>query len=138
MRPVHSRQHHVALGDTDAAQVIYFAAVFRWHEQSLSEWLAQKYKPLSHILASGGGVPVVNCSANYSASVRQDEIVTLNSWVSDVGRSSFTFGTTVLLSGKPAVIMQTRHVWVETGPDGAFASATLPDELRLGTASPAP
>ncbi|WP_162159046.1 acyl-CoA thioesterase [Arthrobacter sp. I3] len=131
MKPVHTRQHHVALGDVDSALVIYFAAVFRWHEQSFSEWLAQRYMPLSRILAAGRGLPVVNSSASYAASIRQDDAVTLDSWVSDVGRSSFTFGTTVLCSGTVAATVETRHVWVEASPSGAFKSANLPEALRV-------
>lgn len=130
MRQVHSRRHHVALSDVDSAQVIYFAAVFRWHEQNLSEWLAHKYMPLSRILAEGRGLPVVNCSATYSASIRQDDTVTLNSWVDRVGRSSFTFGTTIVSGETAAATVETRHVWVEAGPGGAFKSADLPHGLR--------
>jgi YbgC/YbaW family acyl-CoA thioester hydrolase len=131
VKPVHSRQHHVALGDVDSAQVIYFAAVFRWHEHSLSEWLAQRYMPLSRVLASGRGLPVVSCSAAYPASIRQDDIVTLNSWVTDIGRSSFTFGTTILNGGTVATTVETRHVWVEVSPGGAFKSADIPSALRI-------
>ncbi|MDR7083350.1 acyl-CoA thioester hydrolase [Arthrobacter ginsengisoli] len=131
MKPVHTRKHHVALGDVDSALVIYFAAVFRWHEQSFSEWLAQRYMPLSRILASGRGLPIVNCSASYAASIRQDDIVTLDSWVSNAGRSSFTFGTTVLSGGTVAATVETRHVWVEASPSGAFKSANLPEALRV-------
>lgn len=125
-RPVHSRQHHVSLGDVDSAQVIYFATVFRWHEQSFSEWLAKEYVPLSRVLASGHGLPVVSCSATYTASIRQDDKLTLDSWVYDIGRSSFTFGTTILSGETVAGTVETRHVWVEAGADGAYKSADLP------------
>lgn len=138
MKQVHSREHHVALGDVDSAQVIYFAAVFRWHEQSFSEWLAQRYMPLSRVLASGSGLPVVSCSAAYPASIRQDDIVTLNSWVADIGQSSFTFGTTVLSGDTIATTVETRHVWVEARPGGAFKSADLPPALRLEVGELAP
>ncbi|WP_179129035.1 acyl-CoA thioesterase [Arthrobacter sp. 49Tsu3.1M3] len=130
MNVVHSRKLRVALGDVDAARVIYFPAVFRWHEYNFSEWLALRYKPLSELLASGFGLPVVNCSATYTTSIRQDDVVRLDSWVADVGESSFTFGTSVLSGDDTASTVETRHVWVKIAHDGTFASAGLPPELR--------
>lgn len=130
MKLVHSRRVQVVLGDTDAAQVIFYPTVFRWHEYSLSEWLAAKYMPLTRIFASGFGLPVVKCSATYPASIRQDDIVVLESWVAGVGESSFTFGTTVLHGDTIAATVETRHVWVRTSSDGSFASQKLPAGLR--------
>ncbi|MFF2244307.1 acyl-CoA thioesterase [Arthrobacter sp. NPDC058130] len=130
MQTVYSRSHHVSLGDTDSARVIYFAAVFRWHEQSFSQWLADRYVPLSQILDSGFALPVVSCSAAYPAPLRQDNVVLLQSWTTAVGTSSFTFGTTVVSNGAVAVSVETTHVWVERGSDGAFSSAAFPSVLR--------
>jgi acyl-CoA thioesterase FadM len=120
----------VALGDVDAARVIYFPTVFRWHEYSFSEWLAGRFMPLSHIFAAGFGLPVVNCSASYSGAIRQDDRLTLQSWITDAGASSFTFGTTVSNEGAEAATVETRHVWVEIAPDGTFSSARIPADLR--------
>lgn len=130
LKVVHSRQLHVALGDVDAAQVIYFPAVFRWHEYNFSEWLAAQYMPLSQMFAAGFGLPVVNCSARYSGAIRQDDRVTLQSGITDVGTSSFTFGTTVSNEGAEAATVETRHVWVKIASDGTFSSAGIPADLR--------
>lgn len=137
-RVIHSRQLHVALGDVDAARVIYFPTVFRWHEYSFSEWLATQFRPLSHMFTAGFGLPVVTCSAKYLGAIRQDDRVTLQSWIADVGASSFTFGTTVSSEGIEAATVETRHVWVEISPGGTFTSARIPADLRAvleGTSS---
>lgn len=130
MNVVHTRQLQVALGDTDAARVIYYPVVFRWHEYSFSEWLASQFRPLSEVFATGFGLPVVNCSATYSGSIRQDDRVTVESWITDVGASSFTFGSTVSNKGTVVGKVETRHVWVQIASDGKFSSAGIPAELR--------
>jgi YbgC/YbaW family acyl-CoA thioester hydrolase len=127
---VHTRKLHVALGDVDAARVIYFAAVFRWHEYSFSEWLAAQFMPLSKIFATGFGLPIVESSATYLVPIRQDDHVTLQSWVSDISASSFTFCTTMNNEGTEAGTVKTRHVWVQIAPDGSFARTDIPADFR--------
>lgn len=127
---VHTRQLHVALGDVDAAHVIYFPVVFRWHEYNFSEWLAAAFKPLSKILESGFGLPVVACSATYSRPVGQDDLVAMDSWISNVGGSSFTFNSTVRVNGDPVAGVETKHVWVKMEADGSFSSSNFPPDLR--------
>lgn len=127
---VHSRQLHVALGDVDSAQVIYFPAVFRWHEYNFSEWLAARFMPLSKMFAAGFGLPVISCSATYSGAIRQDDSVTLESGITDVGTSSFTFSTAVINDGAVVVMVKTSHVWVDFASDGTFSPAAIPADLR--------
>lgn len=129
MRKVHSRRYRVVLGDVDSAQVIYFANVFRWHEYNLSEWLATRFIPLRQLLEAGQGLPVVSCSADYGHPVHQDDVLTLESWVSEASRSSFLFSTTVLRDGTEVCIVSTRHVWTERLPGGKFESRPLPEAL---------
>ncbi|MBT2554187.1 hotdog domain-containing protein [Arthrobacter sp. ISL-5] len=105
---------------TAAARVIYCGATFRWHEQSFSEWLAERFSPLSRIFDSGFALPVVNCSATYPAPLRQDALVVLSSWTSSVGNSKGVIAATV----------ETKHVWVELGANGDFSSAPFPNLLR--------
>jgi acyl-CoA thioesterase FadM len=62
--PVASPGMLVALGDTDAAGVIYHAAAFHWHERRFTEWLAAVGIPLEQILASGRGLPVRRADAD--------------------------------------------------------------------------
>jgi YbgC/YbaW family acyl-CoA thioester hydrolase len=130
VKVVHSREIHVALGDVDAAQVIYFPSVFRWHEYNFSEWLATQFMPLSKIFASGFGLPVVSCSATYSAAIHQDDRMTLQSSITDVGTSSFTFSTRISNEGTEAATVETRHVWVEIASNGTFSSVEIPADLR--------
>lgn len=123
------RSVRVALGDVDSAQVIYFPAVYRWHEYNLSDWLAANFRPLREILASGFGAPVVSSSAQYPAPLRQDDTVILESWTADIGRTSFSFKTTILNGGLVAAIVETRHVWVKLSPDGGFKAVPFPPDL---------
>ncbi|WP_410557460.1 acyl-CoA thioesterase [Arthrobacter globiformis] len=118
------------LGDVDSAQVIYFASVFRWHEYNMSEWLAERFTPLRHLLESGHGLPVVSCSADYGKPILQDDVLELESWVSGVSRSSFLFSTNVLRDAVHMGTVTTRHVWTERDISGAFQSKPLPEALQ--------
>ncbi|MCA4134827.1 thioesterase family protein [Arthrobacter sp. M4] len=136
MRALHVRHHRVVLGDVDSAGVVYFASVFRWHEHSFSEWLAERYEPLGRILGTGSGLPVVASSAEYPAAIHQDDVLTLQSWATEVKRSSFLFGTTMLREGTLTATVTTRHVWTRRNPDGDFSSTELPPSLRMQLSGP--
>ncbi|MFJ4029944.1 acyl-CoA thioesterase [Paenarthrobacter sp. NPDC089989] len=125
-----TREYRAALGDVDAAGVIYFAAVFRWHEAGLSEWLIRDYEPLSHILAKGFGLPVVACSADYSDGIALDDLLQLTSRVSEIGTTSFVFETTITREGSPACSVRTKHVWTHRTDHDGFRSLPLPQGLR--------
>lgn len=131
----YSRTVRISLGDVDSAQVIYFPTVYRWHEYNFSEWLAANFLPLREILASNFGLPVVHSSAEYLSPLHQDDSVTLESRVADIGRTSLTFRTDVLEGAQVAVIVETKHVWVTCSPAGEFKAAAFPAELAAALAT---
>lgn len=132
MGTVYERSHRVVLGDVDTAGVVYFANVFRWHEQNLSEWLAQAFEPLGSILARGSALPVVACSAEFPGTIHQDDVLTLESCIAELGTSSFLFRTAMGNGPSPACVVETRHVWCERNANGGFVSKPLPGSLLAG------
>jgi YbgC/YbaW family acyl-CoA thioester hydrolase len=132
MGTVYERRHRVVLGDVDSAGVVYFANVFRWHEQNLSEWLAQCFEPLGSILARGCGLPVVACSSEFPGAIRQDDVLTLESCITEVGTSSFLFRTTMSNGALLVCVVDTRHVWCERKTGGRFVPKPLPERLLAG------
>lgn len=65
----------VAMGDTDAAQLIYFGAPVRWAERLLSGYLADSGTPTSQLLLGGFGLPAVELSVRYRSPLRLDDEV---------------------------------------------------------------
>lgn len=132
----YSRTIRVTLGDVDAAQVIFCPTVYRWHEYNFSEWLAQNFRPLRDILSSHCGLPVAHSSAHYLTPLHQDDVITATSWISHTGTTSVGFTTEISRNNVVAATVETRHVWVQSLPEGNFSPVPLPQELldAAGTA----
>ena len=65
----------VPMGDTDAAQIIYFGAPVRWAERLFTGYLAEIGLPTSAVLASGRGMPAVDMHVTYRQPLRLDDEV---------------------------------------------------------------
>lgn len=63
----------VAMGDTDAAQLIYFGAPLRWAERMLTGYLADSGTPTSRLLADGRGMPAVETAIRFHRPLRLDD-----------------------------------------------------------------
>jgi acyl-CoA thioester hydrolase len=74
-RPLRTERFRVPMGDTDAAQIIYFGAPPRWAERLFTGYLADIGLPTSAVLASGGGFPAVELRVSYRAPLRLDDEV---------------------------------------------------------------
>jgi len=124
--PLLHRRFRVAVGDTDAAQVIYFAAPTRWAERLSSEWLADVGFPTSKMLAAGFGLPAVHCELTYHSPLRLDDEVDATLWLDKLSTRSLTFRSDFALIGapRPAVRMHLTQVYVRT-------SGAVPESLPL-------
>lgn len=136
--PLLHRRFRVAVGDTDAAQVIYFAAPTRWAERLSSEWLAEAGFPTSKMLAAGFGLPAVRCELTYHSPLRLDDELDATLWLDRLSTRSLTFRSDFALVGapEPAVQMRLTQVYVRTS-GAALESLPLPEGLvaRLRTHS---
>jgi acyl-CoA thioester hydrolase len=65
----------VSMGDTDAAQIIYFGAPMGWAERLFTDWLATIGMPTSEVLRAGFGLPAVHVELSYRRPLRLDERV---------------------------------------------------------------
>ncbi|WP_329537443.1 acyl-CoA thioesterase (plasmid) [Streptomyces sp. NBC_01450] len=128
--PLLRRRFRVAVGDTDAAQVIYFAAPTRWAERLSSEWLADVGFATSKMLASGFGLPAVHCELSYHSPLRLDDELDATLWLDTLSTRSLTFRSDFALidAPEPAVRMHLTQVYVRTS-GAAPESLPLPDGL---------
>ncbi|MEU3617028.1 thioesterase family protein [Streptomyces sp. NPDC006872] len=128
--PLLRRRFRVAMGDTDAAQVIYFAAPTRWAESMSSEWLADAGFATSQMLATGFGLPAVHAELSYRSPLRLDDELDATLWLDKLSKRSLTFRSDFALVGapEPAVQMRLTQVYARTSGE-TLESIPLPDEL---------
>ncbi|MGW1783747.1 acyl-CoA thioesterase [Streptomyces sp. NPDC002143] len=118
------------MGDTDAAQVIYFAAPARWAERMTSEWLAGVGFATSKQLSSGFGMPAVHADLTYHTPLRLDDELDAALWLENLSARSFTLRSDFALVGasEPAVQMRLTQVYARTAAQ-ALEVLPLPEEL---------
>jgi acyl-CoA thioester hydrolase len=133
-QPLRTDRFRVTMGDTDAAQIIYFGAPVRWAERLFTGYLADIGLPTSAVLASGRGFPAVELNVTYRRPLRLDDEVRgelrVNrrsarsvTWQCDFFAASQGAGSQAL-----AVRVLTTQVSVQLA-DGQPSSVTLPPEL---------
>lgn len=144
-QPLARARRRLAMGDVDAAGILYFAAPYRWHEELFSSWFATIGHPVSGMLRAGTGCPCVGSSASYAVPLTLDDEIELHLRPSAAGRTSFALTTTVyrVADRVSAVSATSQHVWSvfpAGSPATALRSAPLPGWLRdaVSDAPPAP
>lgn len=127
--PMLVRSSRVRLADTDAAQLIYYGAVFRWAEVMFTDWLAALGRPLSSHLETGIGFPAVRTEAVYLHTLGLDDELELQLRPHHVGEHSFALQTTGLLlpQRREAVQIRVWHAYVEL----VAQSGTTTPEARV-------
>jgi YbgC/YbaW family acyl-CoA thioester hydrolase len=123
---VSQTRHRVAMVDVDLVQ-INFTAYFRWMDLGYVQLLSDLGHPLSELLASGMGTPVVDARCNYLAPVGLDDVVDARTWVSNVGRSSYLVNHEFVCRGTPVARGVLKHVWIGLQPQ---QSLSAPEWLR--------
>lgn len=130
----------VAMGDVDAAGILYFAAPYRWLEESFTGWLQQLGRPLSQILRTGAGCPCVTSATSYDVPLVLDDELELTLRPSSAGTSSFsvTVEVTRRRDGVVAVRSTAWHVWSQFDGHGdppVVLPAPMPGWLREALAA---
>jgi len=83
--------YRVIYGDTDQMGVVYYANYLRWFERGRSEFLRQIGLPYSAIEQQGYHFPVVEVTCRYTSSARYDDVVQIETELTELGRASLSF-----------------------------------------------
>ena len=126
---MHKTEHRVIYGDTDAGQVVYYANYFRWFESGRRELFRGLKINYVDLEKKGIITPVVEVHCNYFHPARYDDIVVIETRISDVKEKSIRFeyrifrkkGRKLLASG------YTINVFVNKKK---MKSMKIPDNLR--------
>ncbi|MBB2505238.1 acyl-CoA thioesterase [Amycolatopsis echigonensis] len=140
-RPLVRRNRRVAMGDVDAARILYFAAPYRWLEELLTGWCKAIEHPVSGMFREGSGCPSVASAAQYVAPLALDDEISVALYPSSIGHTSFSVTAVAsrIDDGRVMVKVTSWHAWALFGEDDTGAvtlrAQPLPDWLRDGLAA---
>lgn len=89
---MHKIEHRVIYGDTDAAQVVYYANYFRWMEAGRRELMRDLGVKYGELEKRGIITPVVEAHCNYLHPARYDDIVVIETFIEELKEKSIKFG----------------------------------------------
>ena len=117
----------VIYGDTDQMGVVYYANYFRYFELARSEYFRAKGGSYRDLEAEGSMLPVVEASCTYKAPARYDDVLVIETLVSELRRASLTFTYRIRREGEDRVLCEGRTVHACIGRDGK--PTRIPDAI---------
>jgi acyl-CoA thioester hydrolase len=134
-RPSKKPEHHefqvrVTYADTDKAGIIYYANYLKYLEQGRTELmrsLGVRYRDLE--VKRKLFLPAVSAHCEYLAPSRYDDLLTIRTWIAELGRASISFSCEVVdneLGGKVVARAHSRHAIVTD----LWRPARVPADLR--------
>lgn len=121
----------VIYGDTDQMGVVYYANYLRYFETGRNEFIRAKGLPYRDIEARFAlRLPVVEAQVGYRVPARYDDVLTVETSLTEVKRASARFGYRILREAEVLATGHTLHACVD--PEGRIQR--MPPELlaRLG------
>jgi acyl-CoA thioester hydrolase len=110
--------------ETDRMGVVYHGKYFEYFEVGRTEWLRARGLTYRKIEESGVGLVVVEVGARYKAPAHYDDMLTVRTTLTEIGRASVSFSYEVVREGEVLVEGETKLVSVRGGK-----VARLPPEL---------
>ena len=126
---MHKAEHRVIYGDTDAGQVVYYANYFRWFESGRREIM--RHLKISYIGLDKAGIitPVVEAHCNYFHPARYDDIVAVETRISEVKDKSIRFDYKIFRK-KDKKLLATGHTINVFVDKEKMKSMKIPPDLR--------
>ncbi|MBI2350299.1 MAG: acyl-CoA thioesterase [Deltaproteobacteria bacterium] len=107
--------YRVIYGDTDQMGVAYYANYLKWFEIGRTELLRQIGVPYASIEEKGLRFPVTEVSCRYFRSSRYDDVITIETALTSLGRVTLTFSYRLLRKEDGVLIASgwTKHACVD-------------------------
>lgn len=124
-------QVRVSYADTDKMGIIYYANYLKYFEQGRTELLRAlgvRYRDLE--VQRKIFLPAVEARCQYLAPSRYDDLLTVRTWIAELGRASICFECDVVdkdLSGKVVAKGYSRHALV----NDLWRTTRVPHDLRI-------
>ena len=132
IRNIHSIR--VLWTDCDPAGITFYGNYYRWMDEAAyylfksvgirwEEWRS-RYDAL--------GIPLISAHADFSSPSKLGDELTVESWVSQWGKSSFTVTHRFMNGDRLAAEGWEKRVWCKGDPRDpeTFSSAPIPDDVR--------
>ena len=120
--PIHSHKHRVIYGDTDAAGVVYNANFLRYYEIGRTEFMRERICPYRDIEERGIILPVTECFSRFKAPAFYDDIVTINTALTELKNVSCRFSYRICRENpdfpKPKLLVKGYTVHASINRDG--------------------
>jgi len=109
--------YRVIYGDTDQMGVAYYANHLKWFEIGRTEFLRQTGMPYFSIEEKGLRFPVIEVSCRYFRPSRYDDVITIETTLTSLGRATLTFSYRLLRKDKEDEVLiasgWTKHACVD-------------------------
>ena len=130
---MHKVEHRVIYADTDAGQVVYYANYFRWFESGRRELFRDLGIDYASLAERGVISPVVEAHCNYFKPARYDDIVVVETTISEIKEKSVKFEYKVFGKGELLASGHTVNVFVSTATMKSVPiEENVRKKLRLG------
>jgi acyl-CoA thioester hydrolase len=120
-------QIRVYYEDTDCGNVVYYANYLRYMERSRTEYLRDRGIDLSSLQKEGFTFVVVSAEIKYRSPARYNNLLDVESTLSEISSASVTFETTIHRHKGPLLVKGVVRLAC-TGPDDHIRR--IPDTLR--------
>ncbi len=106
----------VIYGDTDQMGIVYYANYLRYFEAGRNEFIRARGLRYRDFEARFGlRLPVVEAQVTYRAPARYDDLLTIETSLTEVKRASARFGYRIIREGEVVATGHTVHACVDLG-----------------------
>lgn len=126
------RDLRIEWAQCDPAGIVFYPQYFIIFDASTGQLFAHTGLSASAIRAKYGivGFPLVESGAKFLVPCHFDDAVTVESGISQWGRTSFTVQHRVLKGGKAAVEGFEKRIWARRLADGGIKPEPVPDAVK--------
>jgi len=130
--------YRVIYGDTDQMGVAYYANYLKWFEIGRTELLRQIGIPYTSIEKKGLRFPVIEVSCRYFRPSRYDDVITIETSLTSLGRATLTFSYRLSRKEDGVLIASgwTKHACVDPKGEVAKIPPDLENALKTALSSP--
>jgi len=116
----------IAYADTDQMGVVYYGNYLTFFERGRTEYLREVGLEYAKLEERGYYFPVIYAECKYHASAKYDDIITVETKLTEVTAASITCEYEVKCKGKLLVTGKTRHPFVNKN----FKPVRFPSDIR--------
>ena len=108
---IHAAEIRVRYEETDNMGVVYYGNYFTWFEVARTEYLRALGVSYREMEKEGTYLMVAQASCRYRSPARYDDLVRIESWISEIKSSSLKFGYKLFVQDRLIATGDSVHVF---------------------------